>query len=160
MKITNSNKSEFIGKEFIFNKKYEKKIQIGKQGFFKDKIEFEYSFSEVTNFKEVGEENTETSIKKGLGTIAGGAAGGLIAGGAGAVVGGLAGGNKIKKTSTGKYAMEFNKQDWIIFEVDNLNEDTIIGSLNRAVINEIFKEFSDKQDSPFWDTNIIKNKTP
>ena len=45
--------------------------------------------------------------------------------------------------------MEFNKQDWIIFEVDNLNEDTIIGSLNRAVINEIFKEFSDKQDSPF-----------
>ena len=53
------------------------------------------------------------------------------------------------KTSIGKYAMEFNKQDWIIFEVDNLNEDTIIGSLNRAVINEIFKEFSDKQDSPF-----------
>ena len=109
MKIINSNKSEFIGKEFIFNKKYEKKIQIGKQGFFKNKIEFEYSFSEVTNFKEVGEENTETSIKKGLGTIAGGAAGGLIAGGAGAVVGGLAGGNKIKKTSTGKYAMEFKQ---------------------------------------------------
>ena len=157
MKIINSNKSEFIGKEFLFNKKQGRKIQISKPGFFKSKLEFEYPFSEVTNFKEVGEKNTETSIKKGLGTIAGGVAGGLIAGGAGVAVGGMAGGNKIKKTSIGKYAMEFNKQDWIIFEVDNLNEDTIIGSLNRAVINEIFKEFSDKQDSPFWDVNITKN---
>ena len=97
MKIINSNKSDFIGKEFLFNKKKGRKIQISKPGFFKSKLEFEYPFSEVTNFKEVEEENTETSIKKGLGTIAGGAAGGLIAGGAGAVVGGLAGGNKIKK---------------------------------------------------------------
>ena len=118
MKIINSNKSGFIGKEFLFNKKQGRKIQISKPGFFKSKLEFEYPFSEVTNFKEVGEENTETSIKKGLGTIAGGVAGGLIAGGAGAAVGGMAGGNKIKKTSIGKYAMEFNKQDWIIFEVD------------------------------------------
>tara|TARA_B110000003_G_scaffold238060_1_gene243455 strand:+ start:35 stop:457 length:423 start_codon:yes stop_codon:yes gene_type:complete len=140
MKIINSNKSEFIGKEFLFNAKQGRKIQISKPGFFKNKLEFEYPFSEVTNFKEVGEENTETSIKKGIGTIAGGA---------GAVVGGLAGGNKIKKTSIGKYAMEFNKEDWIIFEADNLNQDTIIGRLNRIIIDEIFKEFSDKQDSPF-----------
>ena len=157
MKIINSNKSEFIGKEFLFNAKQGRKIQISKPGFFKNKLEFEYPFSEVTNFKEVGEENTETSIKKGIGSIAGGAAGGLIAGGAGAVVGGLAGGNKIKKTSIGKYAMEFNKEDWIIFEADNLNQDTIIGRLNRIIIDEIFKEFSDKQDSPFWDSNMTIN---
>tara|TARA_B100001939_G_scaffold346290_1_gene364758 strand:+ start:1198 stop:1647 length:450 start_codon:yes stop_codon:yes gene_type:complete len=149
MKIINSNKSEFIGKDFLFNLKQGRKIQISKPGFFKSKLEYEYPFSEVTNFKEVGGENTETSVKKGLGTIAGGAAGGLIAGGAGAVIGGLAGGNKIKKTSTGKFAMEFNKQDWLIFEVDNLNEDTIIGRLNRLVINEMYKEFSAIQDSPF-----------
>lgn len=141
--IINSNKSEFIGKIFTFNKKKGRKIQISKSGFFKNKIEFEYPFSEVTNFKEVDEENTETTIKKGLGTIAAGAAGGLIAGGAGAVVGGLAGGNKIKKTSIGKYAMEFNKQDWIIFQVDNIND------LNAFYIEDLFKEFADKQESPF-----------
>ena len=149
MNIINSNKSEFIGKEILFNKKKGRKVQISKPGFFKSKIEFEYPFSEVTNFKEVEVQNMETSVKKGLGTVAGGAAGGLIAGGAGAVVGGLAGGNKIKKTSTGKYAIEFNKQDWIIFEVDNLNEDTFVGELNKMIIDELFKEFSDKQDSPF-----------
>jgi len=149
MKIINSNKSEFIGKEILFNKKKGRKVQISKSGFFKSKLEFEYPFSEVSNFKEVEVQNTETSTKKGLGTVAGGAAGGLIAGGAGAVVGGLAGGNKIKKTSTGKYAMEFNKQDWIIFEVENLNEDTLVGELNKMLIDELFKEFSHKQDSPF-----------
>ena len=149
MKIINSNKSEFIGKDFNFMKKNGRKIGIGKLGFFKTKTEFEYPFSEVTNFKKVDEQNTETSVKKGFGTIAGGAAGGLIAGGAGAVVGGLAGGNTIKKISKGKFAMEFNNKDWIIFEADNLNEDTVLGTINRVLIDEIFKEFADKQESPF-----------
>jgi len=149
-RIINSNKSDYIGKMFDFHHKLKKnKITISKIGFFKNKVEFEYPLSEITNFKEVDEQYIETSVKKGLGTVAGGAAGGLIAGGAGAVVGGLASGNKTNKTTKVKYAMEFNKTDWIIFEVDNINEDSLTGRLNRIIITEIFKEFAEKQESPF-----------
>lgn len=147
-RIINSNKSDYIGKMFDCHHKL-KKITISRIGFFKNKVEFEYPLSEVTNFKEIDEQYKETSVKKGLGTVAGGAAGGFIAGGAGAVVGGLASGNKTNKTTKVKYAMEFNKTDWIIFEVDNINEDSLTGGLNRIIITEIFKEFADKQESPF-----------
>ena len=63
------------------------------------------------------------------------------------LAGGALGSTKKKNTNRGIYAIEFNKEDWLVFEIEDL--DAFGGVGGRSVIEAMFKEFADIQDNPF-----------
>tara|TARA_B100000287_G_scaffold424585_1_gene469444 strand:+ start:29 stop:472 length:444 start_codon:yes stop_codon:yes gene_type:complete len=144
-RITKSNIADYIGMNIQKVAKSET-LDIG-TGIVKIKNPvIRIPFTEVTNFKEISEEFQDNSNKKDVGKTIGRVAG-IPFGVAGVLAGGALGSTKKKNTIKGSYAMEFNKKDWIIFQVDL--GDGIEGTTNRLLIEDYFKTFADIQDSPF-----------
>ena len=144
-RITKSNISDYIGMNIQLVGKNET-LDIG-TGIVKIKNPIiRIPFTEVTNFKEISEEFQDSSNEKDIGKTIGRVAG-IPFGIAGVLAGGALGSTRKKNTTKGTYAMEFNKKDWIIFQVD-LSQG-IEGTGNRLLIESFFKTFADIQDSPF-----------
>jgi len=143
--ITKSNVPDYIGKKFLFNKKNGENIEIG-TGLINFKPVYKIPFTEVTNFKEISEETQDNSSGKDIGKTVGRIAG-IPFGVAGVLAGGALGSSKKKNTNRGNYAIEFNKEDWLVFEIEDL--DAFGGVGGRSVIEAMFKEFADIQDNPF-----------
>ena len=90
--------------------------------------------------------NPDNSSGKDIGKTVGRIAG-IPFGVAGVLAGGALGSTKKKNTNRGIYAIEFNKEDWLVFEIEDL--DAFGGVGGRSVIEAMFKEFADIQDNPF-----------
>jgi hypothetical protein len=109
---------------------------------------FSYSFSEVTNFKEVDEEISEIN-KTAAGTVGGAILGTVVAGPFGALVGGMAGGNKKKdKKESSTFAIEFNNKEWVMFKLKNNLSNRIHIKDFKLHFSQFFAE-EKKQENPF-----------
>ena len=143
-KIVKSNNPAFIGKTMLYRKKTDT-AEIGGGWFSQATI---HPASEVTNFKII-DPNEQYVATKGMGgTLGTAAVGGLLFGGVGAIVGGLAGGNKVQAFSKTHVALQFSNGDWVVVEYDTA-AGTMIGPINKVIINAWQKRYAEKQISPF-----------
>ena len=95
LKITQSNKKEYIGKECSFDGGKDK-IIIGITWFGLGK-QLEIPCDDVIEFKVLDEDSKPIQETSALGKAGGAVVGGLLTGGAGAIVGAMISGNKTKK---------------------------------------------------------------
>ena len=148
MNVIQSNNSTYLKQDVVYNDKLGK-VQIGKLKFFGGmKPIKEFDVSEVKEFKQLNLENVEETNKSTLGSLGGAAVGGLLFGGAGAVVGALSNGNKTKHKTHGTFGFNFKNGDWVLFEYE-INPDTMVGRMNKAVVDKLFEVFATKVSNPF-----------
>jgi len=95
IKITQSNKKEYIGKDFIFNNRKDK-IVIGWKVFGIGK-NFEIACDDVKEFKVLDENSKALKTTSAMKKAGGAVVGGLLTGGVGAIIGALISGNNTKK---------------------------------------------------------------
>ncbi len=147
MKVIQSNDSDIIGKEFLYNHK-KGIIQFGTHGLFKFKSVLDFPCDSVLEVKELDNQHNSAGTKSMLGTVGGAAVGGLLTGGIGAIVGGMASGNKVETSSLTRIGIKFDEGTWAIFEADT-SSSTVVGRLGKVVLENIFKKFSSKTVCPF-----------
>ncbi len=151
IKQTNNERLAEHGKIHFERKKFLEpvsliKLSAPKKGEWFKLHNYDFDFSDVTGLKEVDETILEKNKTVG-GTVGGAVVGTLILGPFGGLVGALAGGNKkVEKKKSSLWAIEFNKKDWVIFEMKN-------NMLNRALIEDFRKSFKnffeEEKKNPF-----------
>ena len=145
-KITNASRSEWINGSVNPNLKSTFKMtldgtsesfDVKKKGFFKNKLDRTYKFTDIKQFKFISDSNQEVSQKKMGGTLAGAAVGGLLTGGIGAIVGGLATGNGSKNVRTAEFAIEMNDGEFIVIGLYNKGD--LAGKMLEVAFNDFVK---------------------
>lgn len=147
MKVIQSNESDIVGKEFVFNFKKDI-VQFGSHGFLKFKSVLDFPCDSVLEVKELDNQHNSAGTKSMLGTVGGAAVGGLLTGGIGAIVGGMASGNNVEKSSLTRIGIKFDEGTWAVIEVDT-SSSTMVGRLNKGTVEAVFKKFSSKTICPF-----------
>lgn len=145
--ITQSNKKDYIGKDFIFNNRKDK-IIIGLKIFGIGK-NFEISCKEVSEFKILDENSKSIKTTSALKKTGGAVVGGLLTGGVGAIIGAMVSGNKTKKDLKINLGFKLKNKDWFIATLDIDDKESFTGGLEKTVIDEVMKRFAVKSEAPF-----------
>ena len=147
LKITQSNKKEYIGKECSFDGGKDK-IIIGITWFGLGK-QLEIPCDDVIEFKVLDEDSKPIQETSALGKAGGAVVGGLLTGGAGAIVGAMISGNKTKKNLKINLGFKLENKDWFILTLDIDDKEDWSGKFDKAMLEEITKRFAVKSEAPF-----------
>ena len=147
IKITQSNKKEYIGRQFVFNRKKDilvigwKALGIGE--------EFKIPCEDVKEFKVLDENSKEIKTTSAMKKTGGAVVGGLLTGGVGAIVGALVSGNKTKKDLKINLGFKLKNKDWFIATLDVDDKESITGGMFKMILDEVIKRFAVKSEAPF-----------
>ena len=147
IKISQSNKEDYIGREFLFNKRKDI-ISIGNKILGMGK-KYEISCKDVKEFKVLDQNSKpikETSILKKTG---GAVVGGVLTGGIGAIIGAMITGNNTRKDLKINLGFKLRNKDWFIATLEVENKDSLLGGVWKKIIEAIIKRFSVKSEAPF-----------
>ncbi len=147
IKISQSNKEDYIGREFLFNKRKDI-ISIGNKILGMGK-KYEISCKDVKEFKVLDQNSKpikETSILKKTG---GAVVGGVLTGGIGAIIGAMITGNNTRKDLKINLGFKLKNKDWFIATLEVENKDSLLGGVWKKIIEAIIKRFSVKSEAPF-----------
>ena len=147
IKISQSNKEDYIGREFLFNKR-KNIISIGNKILGMGK-KYEISCKNVKEFKVLDQNSKpikETSILKKTG---GAVVGGVLTGGIGAIIGAMITGNNTRKDLKINLGFKLKNKDWFIATLEVENKDSLLGGVWKKIIEAIIKRFSVKSEAPF-----------
>ena len=147
IKISQSNKENYIGREFLFNKRKDI-ISIGNKILGMGK-KYEISCKDVKEFKVLDQNSKpikETSILKKTG---GAVVGGVLTGGIGAIIGAMITGNNTRKDLKINLGFKLKNKDWFIATLEVENKDSLLGGVWKKIIEAIIKRFSVKSEAPF-----------
>jgi hypothetical protein len=147
IKITQSNKKEFIGKDLIFKLKQDKLI-IGWKVFGIGK-EFAIDCEDVKEFKVLDQNSKPIKTTSAMKKAGGAVVGGLLTGGIGAIIGTMITGNETKKDLKINLGFKLKNKDWFIATLDVENQESLTSGMFKKVIEEIVKRFSVKSEAPF-----------
>ena len=145
--ITQSNKKEYIGKDFIFNNGKDK-IIIGLKIFGIGK-NFEIPCKDVNEFKLLDENSKPFKTSSALKKTGGAVVGGLLTGGVGAIIGAMISGNKTKKDLKINLGFKLKNKDWFVATLDIKDKESFTGGLEKSVIDEVMQRFAVKSEAPF-----------
>ena len=127
IKISQSNKEDYIGREFLFNKRKDI-ISIGNKILGMGK-KYEISCKDVKEFKVLDQNSKpikETSILKKTG---GAVVGGVLTGGIGAIIGAMITGNNTRKDLKINLGFKLKNKDWFIATLEVENKDSLLGGV-------------------------------
>ena len=147
IKISQSNKEDYIGREFLFNKRKDI-ISIGNKILGMGK-KYEISCKDVKEFKVLDQNSKpikETSILKKTG---GAVVGGVLTGGIGAIIGAMITGNNTRKDLKINLGFKLKNKDWFIATLEVENKDSLLGGVWKKIIEAIIKRISVKSEAPF-----------
>ena len=147
IKITQSNKKDYIGRDFLFHAKKDQ-ITIGSKVLGMGK-KFEIPCNNVKEFKVLDENSKpikETSVLKKTG---GAVVGGLLTGGVGAIIGAMVTGNKTRKDLKINLGFKLKNKDWFIATLEVDDKESLLGGVWKKVIEAVIKRFSVKSEAPF-----------
>ena len=147
LKITQSNKKEYIGKECSFDGGKDK-IIIGITWFGLGK-QLEIPCDDVIEFKVLDEDSKPIQETSSLGKAGGAVVGGLLTGGAGAIVGAMISGNKTKKDIKINLGFKLKNKDWFVLTLAEDDKNSMGATLMQAVVTVIIKRFATKSEAPF-----------
>lgn len=147
IKITQSNKKEYIGKDFIFNNRKDK-IVIGWKVFGIGK-NFEIACDDVKEFKVLDENSKALKTTNAMKKAGGAVVGGLLTGGVGAIIGALISGNNTKKNLKINLGFKLKNKDWFIVTLDVDDVESFSGGIDKSIIEEVLKRFAVKSEAPF-----------
>ena len=148
LKITQSNKEDYIQRDFTFHAK-KNLIIIGTKILGMGK-EYEIPCDDVIEFKVLDEDSKPIQETSALGKAGGAVVGGLLTGGAGAIVGAMISGNKTKKDIKINLGFKLKNKEWFIATLDIEDKESFTGGMKKSVIEEVIKRFSVKSEAPFW----------
>jgi len=147
IKITQSNKKEYIGKDFIFNNRKDK-IVIGWKVFGIGK-NFEIACDDVKEFKVLDENSKALKTTRAMKKAGGAVVGGLLTGGVGAIIGALISGNNTKKNLKINLGFKLKNKDWFIVTLDVDDVESFSGGIDKSIVEEVLKRFAVKSEAPF-----------
>ena len=147
IKITQSNKKEYIGKDFIFNNRKDK-IVIGWKVFGVGK-NFEIACDDVKEFKVLDENSKALKTTSAMKKAGGAVVGGLLTGGVGAIIGALISGNNTKKNLKINLGFKLKNKDWFIVTLDVDDVESFSGGIDKSIVEEVLKRFAVKSEAPF-----------
>jgi hypothetical protein len=145
--ITQSNKEDYIHRDFSFHAKKDliiigtKILGMGKK--------YEIPCDDVIEFKVLDEDSKPIQETSALGKAGGAVVGGLLTGGAGAIVGAMISGNKTKKNLKINLGFKLENKDWFILTLDIDDQEDWSGKFDKAMLEEITKRFAVKSEAPF-----------
>jgi len=145
--ITQSNKKDYIGRDFSFHLKKDK-IIIGHKVLGMGK-KFEISCNDVKEFKVLDENSKSINETSGLKKTGGAVVGGLLTGGVGAIIGAMVSGNKTRKDLKINLGFKLKNKDWFIVTLDVDDKNSLTGGFLKGVIESVIKRFSVKSKAPF-----------
>lgn len=145
--ITQSNKKEYIGKDFIFNNRKDK-IVIGWKVFGIGK-NFEITCDDVKEFKVLDKNSNALKSTSAMKKAGGAVVGGLLTGGVGAIIGALISGNNTKKNLKINLGFKLTNKDWFIATLDVDDVESFSGGIDKSIIEEVLKRFAVKSEAPF-----------
>jgi hypothetical protein len=145
--ITQSNKKDYISRDFIFNTRKDK-IVIGWKVFGIGK-NFEIACEDVIEFKVLDENSKSFKTSSALKKTGGAVVGGLLTGGVGAIIGAMISGNKTTKDLKINLGFKLKNKDWFIATLDIEDKESFTGGMEKSVIEEVVKRFSTKSEAPF-----------
>ena len=145
--ITQSNKKDYISRDFIFNTRKDK-IVIGWKVFGIGK-NFEIDCDDVKEFKVLDENSKSFKTSSALKKTGGAVVGGLLTGGVGAIIGAMITGNKTKKDLKINLGFKLKNKDLFIATLDVEDKESFTGGMEKSVIEEVIKRFSIKSEAPF-----------
>ena len=147
LKITQSNKKEYIGKDFIFKKKKDnlvigwKVLGLGKQ--------FEIPCEDVKEFKVLDEKSKPIKSTSAMKKTGGAVVGGLLTGGVGAIIGAMITGNNTKNDLKINLGFKLKNKDWFIATLDVEDKKSLTAGMFKTVLDEVIKRFAVKSEAPF-----------
>ena len=147
IKISQSNKEDYIGREFLFNKRKDI-ISIGNKILGMGK-KYEISCKDVKEFKVLDQNSKpikETSILKKTG---GAVVGGVLTGGIRTIIGAMITGKNTRKDLKINLGFKLKNKDWFIATLEVENKDSLLGGVWKKIIEAIIKRFSVKSEAPF-----------
>ena len=147
IKISQSNKKEYIGKDFIFNNRKDK-IVIGWKVFGIGK-NFEIACNDIKEFKVLDENSKALKTTSAMKKAGGAVVGGLLTGGVGAIIGALISGNNTKKNLKINLGFKLKNKDWFIATLDVDDVESFSGGIDKSIIEEVLKRFAVKSEAPF-----------
>ena len=147
IKITQSNKKDYIGRDFLFHLKRDQ-IIIGNKILGMGK-KFEISCKDVKEFKVLDKNSKPIKETSGLKKTGGAVVGGLLTGGVGAIIGAMVTGNKTRKDLKINLGFKLKNKDWFIATMEIDDKKSFVGGLYKSVIENIVKRFSVKSKAPF-----------
>ena len=145
--ITQSNKEDYIHRDFSFHAKKDliiigtKILGMGKK--------YEIPCDDVIEFKVLDEDSKPIQETSALGKAGGAVVGGLLTGGVGAIVGAMISGNKTKKDLKINLGFKLENKDWFILTLDIDDKEDWYGKFCKAMLEEIIKRFATKSEAPF-----------
>ena len=145
--ITQSNKKDYISRDFIFNTRKDK-IVIGWKVFGIGK-NFEIACEDVIEFKVLDENSKSFKTSSALKKTGGAVVGGLLTGGVGAIIGAMISGNKTTEDLKINLGFKLKNKDWFIARLDIEDKESFTGGMEKSVIEEVVKRFSTKSEAPF-----------
>ena len=145
--ITQSNKKDYIGRDFSFHLKRDQ-IIIGHKILGMGK-KFEISCNDVKEFKVLDENSKSINETSGLKKTGGAVVGGLLTGGVGAIIGAMVSGNKTRKDLKINLGFKLKNKDWFIATLQVDNKDSLTGGLFTGIIESVIKRFAVKSEAPF-----------
>ena len=145
--ITQSNKKDYIGRDFLFHFKRDQIIIGGT--FLGMGKKFEISCNDVKEFKVLDENSKSIKETSGLKKTGGAVVGGLLTGGVGAIIGAMVSGNKTRKDLKINLGFKLKNKDWFIATLEVDDKDSFLGGVWKKVIESVIKRFSVKSEAPF-----------
>ena len=147
MKITQSNKKDYIGKDFLFHLRKDlliigwKIMGMGKK--------YEIPCDEVKEFKILDENSKPVKKTSALKKTGGAVVGGILTGGIGSIIGAMITGNSTKNDLKINLGFKLKNKDWFIATMEIDDKKSFVGGLYKSVIENIVKRFSVKSKAPF-----------
>jgi len=147
LKITQSNKEDYILRDCAFHEKKDSLI-IGTK-IFGMGTEYEIPCDDVIEFKVLDEDSKPIQETSALGKAGGAVVGGLLTGGAGAIVGAMISGNKTKKDIKINLGFKLKNKDWFVLTLAEDDKNSMGATLTQAIVTIIIKRFATKSEAPF-----------
>ena len=147
IKITQSNKKDYIGRDFLFHLKRDQ-IIIGNKILGMGK-KFEISCKDVKEFKVLDKNSKPIKETSGLKKTGGAVVGGLLTGGVGAIIGAMVTGNKTRKDLKINLGFKLKNKDWFIATLEVDDKESFTGGLLAGVVESVIKRFAVKSEAPF-----------
>jgi len=145
--ITQSNKEDYIHRDFSFHAKKDliiigtKILGMGKK--------YEIPCDDVIEFKVLDEDSKPIQETSALGKAGGAVVGGLLTGGVGAIVGAMISGNKTKKDLKINLGFKLKNKDWFVLTLAEDDKNSMTAKLTKFVVDNVVKRFSIKSEAPF-----------
>ena len=145
--VTQSNKKDYIGRDFLFHLKKDQ-IIIGNKILGMGK-KFEISCNDVKEFKVLDENSKPIKETSGLKKTGGAIVGGFLTGGVGAIIGAMVTGNKTRKDLKINLGFKLKNKDWFIATLEVDDKNSLLGGVWKNVIEAVIKRFAIKSEAPF-----------